>query len=813
MKHLFVSDWPRVIQQSERSHEEKMTVRKMYPQYHYKRFILIDFAFDVITTCVRSVPGHMAQAVAFVPDTRRFWQSNARRTEVAGFKRLYAGSLIYAGVSLMGHGMALADTIDKTKPKVSQAAEEVTVTALKRETSIQKTPVAITALSQAKLRNANVHDLADLAKLVPGLVVTNAGPGQNQVSLRGIRSAGDSQVGIYYDETALAAPPGSTSNPAGSSSDFHLFDLQRVEVLRGPQGTLYGAGAMGGAIKLIFNKPDSTRYAAAIDGQGGGVFHGGATYNVNAMLNVPLIKDVLAARFVYYRSSMDGWINNPALGTQGVNEVHSEGGRFLLRFTPRRFISIDFATSQSSQDGGPSWWFPSAGLYNSRDKARLGFNDRLSVYSLTTHIDMGQWVRFTHVASYQNRNLLQTRDASYLFNVVHAYYPNPALYYQPQSLEDVTNEFRFQSTKRSPLTWTVGGYLENRRSGILSQAHILTPNGIDPASPTIGLSRTIGDILQQQALFAEATYNPIRKLSLTAGMRYYHYSKTVSGATSVGLPQLGTYPSANKSWGSENAGFLYKVNLAYQFTDQILAYFQVSTGFRPGGVNQGIGLATAAPYLPDMLRTYEVGFKGSFLNRRLTTNLAAYRTDWSNMQVSLQTPTYAYLGNAGAARIQGIEAEITARLTNELDLSFNGMIQSAKLTADQIANGSVPSVSTGHTGDRIPNIPDGTLTLALDYHHPLSRTLTGIVHVDGNYVSKSFSAFHPGATSYWQIGDYVVFNARVGVRAHDWDVYTVVNNLTDQRAITTASSPISSSLETVVTMPPRMIGLNVSKTF
>ncbi|MDE1150272.1 MAG: TonB-dependent receptor [Azospirillaceae bacterium] len=703
---------------------------------------------------------------------------------------------------------ALADTAPATD--AGNDLSEIVVTALKRETRIQETPAAVSVVSDDALRNANIREFDDLAREIPGLEITDAGPGQRRVAIRGIRSAGDSQVGIYYDESPLVNPPGTTSDPGANTSDFRLFDVERVEALRGPQGTLYGAGAMGGAIRVIFKKP-TFDYEGTVDVTGTTVDGGGEGYQVNAAINVPLIDNKLAVRAAGFKQYSPGWINNPGLGLKNVNDDQSEGGRFLARLLPTEWLTLDALFYYQDDQGGPTGWSPSAGQYNSIDKAYLPFDDRTRLGSLTANADLDV-AKLTVTSSYQSRNFLMTRDPNYLFSILKATSAMPGLYYQPQSVTDWTNEVRLQSSEPGRLQWTVGGYFEHRNANVLSEGHVIDKDGFDVDPVKLSLQRYIGDKLDQEAAFGEVSYELIDNLTFTQGLRFYNYDKTVSGATTVGLAALGTAVSPYKEWSTNNQGLLYKSNLSYKFSDQVFVYFQAASGFRPGGINQAIGLATAAPYQPDSLWTYEVGVKTSFLDDHLSVNLTGYRTDWDNMQVSLNSGTFSYLGNAGSARVQGLEAEVTATPIPGLQITANGTVLGANLTADQIATGAVASATTGRAGDRIPNIPELTATLSAQYEWTLVPDWKALVRGDGSYVGPSYSDFHQ-SSQYHEIGDYTVFNARVGVEHQGWGFFLFANNLLNRVARVSAGNVLGGSLETEVTLPPRTIGANLTKSF
>jgi len=693
---------------------------------------------------------------------------------------------------------------------------EIVVTALKRETRLQDTPAAITALSGEALHAANIDNINDLQRTTPGLVITDAGPGQRRISLRGIRSAGDAQVGVYYDETPLAGPPGSTSDAGGAQSDLKLFDVERVEVLRGPQGTLYGAGAMGGALRIITKKPYLDDFHGGVDVTGTTTSHGGEGYQLNAMLNVPIITDKLAARLVAYRRYDPGWIDNPGLGIKGVNKEDTDGGRILLRFKPIDDLTIDASAYYQDTKGSPSIWSPAIGKWQSANRAALPFRDKNRLYSLTARGDLG-FATLTATTSYQDRDVLITRDPTYLWLLLGGAAYTPGIYYQPQGVKDWTSELRLQSAGNGPLQWTIGGFYEDRKAKVLSEAHqVDAVTGVDPDVPTVLLRRNVGDRLKQKAGFGELSYTLFDRLTLTGGLRYYDYDKLVSGDTSIGFPLLSTPVAPYAEFRTNNHGWLYKANVSLKATDNVLVYAQAASGYRPGGVNQVLGLAAALPYLPDKLWTYEGGVKLTLVDGKLLFNLTGYRTDWNNLQVSLDSGSFAYLGNAGAARIQGGEAEIVLNPIEGLNLSANINVLKARLTKDMIAPGSVPSATTGRKGDRIPNIPEGTVTIAGQYEWNLSGVLQGLVRADFNHVGKSWSDFRPNPTrpyNYRRAGDYQLVNARIGTHTDRWGAYLFVNNLFNKVARTSSGNVLGGSVEAISTVPPRTIGINLTGNF
>lgn len=721
-----------------------------------------------------------------------------------------------------------------------ESQNDIVVTALKRETRLQDTAASITSLSDERLRQASLESANDLVRVVPSLTITDQGPGQRRVTLRGIRSAGDAQVGIYYDEMALAGPPGTTSDPGGSQSDFKLFDLERVEVLRGPQGTLYGAGSVGGAIRLVTRKP-SFELGGVVDASVTSTKSGGEGYQLNAALTLPIVQDVLAVRGVYFRRQNDGWVNNPGLGLTGINAERSDGGRILVRFIPAPGLTIDGSAHFLFTEGGASTWSPGAGRYNAVNSSQVPYEDKQRLYNLSAKAELG-FADFIATTSYQDRDTLVTRDPTPLFRSFkgsastcsthftaavcatpagianfNAYVDSltPVIYYQPQSVKDWTSEVRLQSSQPGWLQWTIGGFYEDRDAKVLSEARRTNASdGSQIAGAAPLLLRHVVDYLTQKAVFGEVSVSPVSQLTLTGGLRYYEYDKTVGGDTTVGLDILRTATMPFTVYKSHASGWLYKANVSWKPFRNLLVYGQVATGYRPGGVNQVLGLAAALTYNPDKLTTYEGGIKSGFADGALVLNLSGYITDWTDMQVSINSGSFLYLGNAGAARIKGIEAEAVVTPTKGLTFNLNAVFTSAKLTQDQVPDGVTPLATTARAGDRIPFIAPQTIGVAGAYDWAVgSGAWRGLVRGDLTYVGKSYADFRPNAIGYRRVGDYVLTNARIGARTDRYGIYLFVNNAFNTVARTAAGNTLGGTTETVTTVPPRTIGLNLTGSF
>ncbi|MGH8237499.1 MAG: TonB-dependent receptor, partial [Steroidobacteraceae bacterium] len=345
------------------------------------------------------------------------------------------------------------------------------------------------------------------------------------------------------------------------------------------------------------------------------------------------------------------------------------------------------------------------------------------------------------------------------------------------------------------------------------KANAATGLPLDPAQ--LHFERTIDDSLEQRALFGEITYRFTDSWAVTLGGRYFDYEKSAVTATTVPFPPLLIGLSPPTSFDFDEDGFVSKVGISYQASEGVLLYAQANEGFRPGGANQVIALPVALqPYEADSLWNYEVGVKSSWLEDRMTLNVAAFRIDWDNMQVTATTPNGAvsFISNASASQIDGLELETLALVSQNLELSFAAAYLDAKLSENVTAG--IPVAFPGLEGDRIPNVPKFSASIAAEYQHALGASLQGSVRVDASYVATTFSELRPNNPFYEVIEDYTIANLRLRVAslASNWNADLFVNNVLDEVAIgRVLSGPFGRDL--AFSAPPRTIGVNLAKKF
>jgi iron complex outermembrane recepter protein len=767
------------------------------------------------------------------------------------FRGLRALALGATALTSLAGGHAFAQ--DASAPADNGTIEEVVVTALKRSTTVQTTPISISAVTEKSLQALGASGIQDYFRTVPNLQVEGNSPTSRRLTLRGVRSAGEATVGLYYDETPLTGPAGTTADASSTSADVNLFDAERIEVLRGPQGTLYGSGSMGGTLRVILNKPDSSRYAGAVEVGGTAQKDGGQGYSVKGMVNVPLIEDKLAARLVLYKAEQGGYIDDILLKKNNINSQHSSGGRLMLGFTPTENLTISASgLFQKTTLDGQNSWYPALGTkdYSTNARTIAPTEDNLRLYNVTAKWDLN-FATVTATSSYYKWTLLRNSDYSPTLSANRANATScrnyiaggpaaagstnpacttaqmaqytayadsriPGALYQPMGLTSWNHELRMNgSLFADKVDWTAGVYLEDREDYIESKVAkadaatgVINPNDLTAW-------RHVGTDTKQTAFFGEVAYKPIEKLTLTAGVRRFKYDKTVSGQVLISNFITQSYVGPAASVDASADGWVSKFNVSYQVTSDVMVYGLAAKGFRPGGANNVPGLASALlAYAPDSLWNYETGIKSQWFDRRLTLNAAAYQIDWSNMQISATSANgaFSYLTNAGKARIKGFEVEAVARPIRGLTLQATAAWVDAKLTEDQANSTILITGSTGLTGDKFPNVADFSGSASAEYSWPVKGDLNGLVRMDYAYVGESASQFRPTYVYYEKQGDYGYANLRGGIEGADWGAYLFLNNITNEVGLMSVTSALNNAKQ-VVSINPRTAGFQVRKRF
>lgn len=628
-------------------------------------------------------------------------------------------------------------------------SNEVIVTSAKRTQTLLKIPQSITVLGEDTLEQQRVENFLDFVPLVPGLSVETSTPGQTRITLRGINTGGvASTVGVYVDDVPFGSSSG-LANGAVLAGDFDTFDVARIEVLRGPQGTLYGASSLAGVFKYIMNAPSTEGIEARLLGSVETVDEGGLGYSFKGMVNLP-ISDQWAVRASGFYEYADGFIDSignnpiPSLTTPGVsvvdgtlvaediNTVDTYGGRFAALFKPSDKFSLTLVAQLQQIESGapneidadPNTFEPLyGGLVQSRYQKQT-VDTEYQIYSATIDWDLGA-ANLVSVTSYGTFEQNLRVDAAYtmaltpgiplasfLTYVLGNDITNPlsAILPQTTSTDKFTQELRLVSEDNDSFEWLVGGYYTDEESAIQQQIVALTANTEDPA-PGIPILADISlpSTYEEFALFGDATWHVTPSFDLSFGGRGSWNDQTV---TQYGEGPLIGSVSFPEITSSENP-FTYSFSPRYELNKSSSIYGRIATGFRPGGPNiiaPGTPEEVPRTYDSDSLTSYEVGWKMTGSSGTFSLDIAAYYLDWEDIQLLAVVNGFGINANGGTAVSKGGEFSFSVLPTKGLTLSFNGAYTDAYLTEDT----NDPTLG-GLDGDPLPYVPDWTFGLLADY--------------------------------------------------------------------------------------------------
>ncbi len=700
----------------------------------------------------------------------------------------------------------------------------VVVTANKRTENLQSVPMAVSAISGDDLKREGANSFADYATQVPGLNVISTAEGQTQLVLRGITSGSgqaNSAVSTYIND----APYGSSTVYAGGgllTPDLDPADLERIEVLRGPQGTLYGANSLGGLVKFVTVPPDTTHALGYVSTGYSSVAGGGDGFSERAMFNLPLVEDKLALRVNAYNRADPGYIDNVATGKSDVNEAKVSGGRAELLWTPTDKLSVSLsALAQNlSSDGlantgvevDPATLLPLYGYQKQSRAAGTGlFKIQYRLYDASVNADFG-WAKLVSSTSYSTQRVNSDQD------VTAAYGPvlNPAFgltdggysITDPITLGKFTQDLRLQSPQDQTLEWRVGLFYTRESTTNQQNVEGFDANTGAPLDlPPLGTISVGPGIFKEWAGYADLTWHATSQLSVLVGGRYSRDSTTFT-QTGSGL-LVGPVDFTTRSTDRPTT-FLF--NPSFKFSDDKMAYIRVASGFRPGGPNVGVppGLGAPVSFGPDKLTSYELGFKSTLLDRRMSFDADVFYINWSQIQLTSTAGGFSFLGNGGKAKSQGVEASWKYTPVGGLVLSANTSYTDAELTAN------TPPGLYGYSGDRLPWVPKWNATVGLDYDFPLGGGWSGSAGASYNYVGQRETDFLSVPGPRLTAPGYHGVDLHTGAYVGPWTFQAYVKNLTNQRGITSLTSetvdpqgsPFAASY-----VPPRTVGVNVTYDF
>lgn len=698
---------------------------------------------------------------------------NGSMTPRAALGQMFAGTGIDVVDDAQG-GASLRVATKANQPSRDEGIASVVVTSRKFKERLLDVPIAVSVFTNEELSRRGAQSISDALQAVPGVSAYDAGSGISKVSIRGIStSLGGNENGYYLDDLPF------TGVTVPISPDVRAWDLERVEVLRGPQGTLFGEGSMGGTIRTLTNNARLNQFSFAGEAGLSRTQGGGNNHTVKGMINVPVINDMLALRVAATDDNYKGWIDDPATGRTDINPVHTKTARLRANFKPMDELTINASY----------WQYRSTIPYGNSET-----DEGTASHGFTSNT----------APEYTLRGISGTYDFD-RFNVFYGYAKNaynlPSIgqfgggaFIASIGIDVETHELRLSSTEQKPWRWTAGLY---RR----------TANRFDNVSiAAFGINQTSATDSTATSIFADVTYTfPQFPLEASLGMR--HFRDRIRGAdTNIGVAS----PVTNNRFSSNNP----RVSLAYRPNENQQIYASASKGFR-SGQNQVTGFETLAGQYgivlpsslkPDSIWTYELGTKLSALDRRLNMEFAVYHSDWKDFAVRLPIANTGFNGliSSQGTKTDGLDASFAYAMTKSFTATLNAGYVDAKYV------GAVPGTGIVD-GARVDDVPRLTVSASGEYRFPALAGWEGRLRADFQH-----AAAHPSTTFPTQqaSGDPIdTVNARLAFSKGPWTVTAYGENLSNERgSIGLRTITYLSATETDVAGPrlrPRTFGLEL----
>jgi outer membrane receptor protein involved in Fe transport len=757
----------------------------------------------------------------------------------------------------MGVGVAPVYAQDVPADDGAAAAgdDEIVVTATRRATTLQDAPINISALSAGELTKQRIDDIKGLAAFTPGLTVAETGPrSAGNIIMRGISSSdasgnsnSNSAVGVYLGEIPLYL-------------DFKLIDINRVEVLQGPQGTLYGLGTLSGAIRYMPNRPDTGDWSIDAHVRAFGESHSGQPgVNGDATINIPIMQDHIALRSTVGYYDNPGFIDyNYLLQQPGVSNPQPVRGptaaqgslgtaadyaanfyskkdlnyertlttrnQLLLELNPDAKLYLTYAHQETKTGGSQAIQAGvlGTGPYESAKRYKEPSDRTSDLFAAEANLSLG-FAQVVGTAAWTKQKTSTTGDQTDLLldlNYGYEAFPNFSAYTHSDGTNDQFNgELRIVSSHGGPISWVVGGFYNNLRThsfgfevtpGLAAFKRVNRPDDLEYIS-------FVNTQIKEKAAYGEGTFHITDKWQVTGGIRYFKYDAFAEGGTDTPLtgggrartpyPLIQFDPSRIKSGSTAADGVVWKANTSYKFSDELMAYFTYSTGYRTGNVNRVAPCIIPLPagqnvcalpnelaYQPDKTKNIELGARASLFDRRLQLSGSVFHVDWTGLQVPSRTVNGAVgiTVNGSSAVSKGFEFSGRAKITENLTLQGMYSYTDAHLTEG--APGVVVSQGVKYdvfAGDRLPGSSKNTWSAQLSYTQPLSN---------GAEIEANWAVTYKGDV-YSRIGlrgngevipAYTTHRASVTYHAEHFDLGVYADNIFDKYAITGINNDISS---------------------
>lgn len=719
-----------------------------------------------------------------------------------------------------------AAEVDGATSSSGPELDEIVVTAEKRTENIQNVPIPVSVVDGQSLSDSNELRLQDYFTEVPGLTVFS-GTGAENLIIRGVSTGlGNPTVAVTIDDVSYGS---STAYGGNYVPDIDPSEIQRVEVLRGPQGTLYGASSLGGLVKYVTVDPSTDGVSGHLEAGTSTVYNGAELgYNFRGAVNLPL-SDTVAIRLSAFTRLDPGYVDNPVSRIDGVNESYTSGGHVAALWQPSNALSlklsalVQYLHSDGLSDvdlpidgyAGP----PLTGLQQDYVRGAGAFFQKLQAYSATTKLKLGV-AELTSITAFNVSHFLQSVDLTWAYaSLTDSFYSVPGtVLYNNTDTQKFTQELRLETPLGEHVDWLLGAFLTHEGSPYIEYQNAV--NGHTGAFVAQEIAFTEPQTYAEYSGFTDFTVHISDQWDLQLGGRETHIDQSMKEVDSGNLVPIFespfTSPVLYPKVTREDQAFTYLVTPEFKLSKDLMIYARLASGYRPGGINE-----TAAPYGlpltfgPDKTQNWEVGIKGNTPNHIVTFDASIYYISWKDIQLYfLNAQGFTYFANGGRAKSEGIELSGQARPATGFTISGSVTYDDAELAQD------LPSQATlyGVTGDRLPYSPRISANLSVRQEFPLTRTVSGFVGSNLSYVGDRFGNFENRVMSGAQTmrilyGPYAKLNLLAGANYEKWAIKLSATNVTDRRGVINGGEGNLLPPYAYIYIQPRTLYLSVSRQF
>lgn len=710
--------------------------------------------------------------------------------------------------------------------------EEIVVTAERRTQNIQDVASSLGVISGLKIERLGIDDFLGYSRSQPGVILHQAVKNRATWNIRGINTdIGDTQltqepVAVYLNDMAVSQPYASLVQV-----DLRMYDIDRIEVLRGPQGTLFGSGTLGGLVRVLTKQPNLDEFEASLRVDFADVSKAGLRQRYDGMLNVPL-SDSVAVRTVVSVRDEQGWVKNPTLGTENSSDDWSVRSALLWDVNERLSVKLEAIHQDSEPEDGDAW-NPDLGRYL-RDT--IITEERKTVF---TQLNATLKYEFLDFATLTSSTNLQETKSNWLYQVGEIPGIGKLLNQtDPYNTDFFSQEFRLVSNSEGRVDWVAGVFYSDVKTEDANFKFVL--DGLQDfvtaiVGPNIVNSDTFFENRQtiastELAAYADITYQLNDAWSVTGGMRFFDFDSqlTDAGLTTFDFASFSNLDLPGFENNASDSDMTWRTVVSYEPDEKSHYYFNLSRGYRVGQVNPNSGPSFVDPndividefYTPDETLNYEIGIKKRLLDDRLQLNAAAYFIDWKDVQVDALRPSDErnFIANAGDAESKGLELEAIYDATDNMDLRFTANWQDAKIVGVSALNSLL---SGARVDDELPGTPDYLFSAELNYHWGMSNDVNASLYALAQFVGSSTNRFSNQTATGLPNPDFAINesyeNIDVGLtfERDQWTVTVYSENLTDNDNIIldTGAVATASGENHFITLRPRTLGVRMDYRF